>query len=112
MASRNRTRLAWLSFFIELPFDVRLPDDSSTNVIDFHSGPFLGWEDVSLQEALGHERLPENGIWPTTTLRFRRAVLPASPPLTRVRATYAGEIADRTRWRNRILNRIRRDDDN
>jgi Flp pilus assembly protein TadD len=82
-----RSPLVYLSFYIELPFDLGLRRGQATRKIHISQGPLADWADLDLDTLLGMPAFDEPGTFPCTTFYFRRAILDASEPLAAV--TYA-----------------------
>ena len=71
-----RPPLYWLDFFVELPFDIRLPAGAiKRGEVDFNDptlGRIDGWADVTIDPHTGVPDFPEPGVWPSTTISWRR----------------------------------------
>lgn len=63
----------YLSFYIELPFDIGLTEGQALRRIHLSEGPLEDWEDLDLDDLLGFEPYEVPGAFPCTTFQFRRA---------------------------------------
>ncbi|MGI8412022.1 MAG: tetratricopeptide repeat protein [Solirubrobacteraceae bacterium] len=83
-----RGPLVYVSFYIELPFDVGLDIGQATRKIHLVNGPLEEWSDLDLDALLGMPPFEEKGTFPCTTFYFRRAVLATGAPLTAVTTAF------------------------
>jgi hypothetical protein len=70
-----RSPLIYLSFYLELPFDVGLTEGQALRKIHLTEGPLEEWDDLDLDDLLGMERYEVPGTFPCTTFQFRRATV-------------------------------------
>src|SRR5437870_4182192 len=105
----SRPPLARVGFFIELPFDARLPAYHASNTIGLTDPPIDGWDDLDLQHYLGFPPIEAEGIHPTPTLYFRRRTYRGDPPLNSELGSFGQEFYDLlgTRQVRRLRNRLR-----
>lgn len=89
-----RPPLIRLGFFIELPFDARLPLQAAWNTIELTEPPVPGWDDFDVQRYLGFPPVAARGVHPTTTLYFRRRTRSLDPPLRAEQAAFGDEFHD------------------
>ena len=71
----RRPPLIYLSFYIELPFDVGLTKGPALRKIHLAEGPLEEWSDLDLDDFLGVEPYEVPGTFPSTTFQFRRATI-------------------------------------
>jgi hypothetical protein len=109
----SRPPLFQIDFFLRLPFDVRL-DGATLKRPDFDVnrsdlGPIPGWEDVTLDPSTTVAPVvPQSGVWPSTTLNFRRVTERVRHPVHVMWDAFGSEMAaGLPRWK-RALNAHRR----
>jgi hypothetical protein len=104
-----RPPLCRVGFFIELPFDARLPPHHASNTIGLRDPPIEGWDDLDLQRYLGFPPIDAEGVHPTTTLYFRRRTYRRDPPLNPEIGAFGREFYDLlgVRRGRRLWNRLK-----
>src|SRR3954466_9732768 len=96
-----------LSFFVELPFDVGLPDNTTWTLVE-DAAPFAGWEDVPFTPVPWLPAAPQKGVRPMTSFLIRRGTVPSTDPLAATDKTFGVVIRGSESLTARVRRWLRR----